>query len=112
MHQTSRGEDCYAASKREEKKIEKYNHEVLPDCSKPFLIPALKHFGRWGQSGELFLDELAKKSRTTAKNGAEFVYPHATVRRSREILFDSLRDSLKLPNLAIKTSNLEFIRFL
>ena len=28
-----------AASKREEKKLEKYNHEVLLDGSKPFLIP-------------------------------------------------------------------------
>ena len=41
----------YAASKRKEKKIEKYNLEVLLDGSKPFLIPLVfEHFGRWGQS--------------------------------------------------------------
>ena len=65
----------YAASKREEKKIEKYNHEVVLDGPKPFLIALVfEHFGRWGQSGELFLGELAKKSRTIggAKNRAEF----------------------------------------
>ena len=74
-HQIRRGEEWLFCFKREEKKIEKYNHEVLLDGLKPFLIPLVfEHFGRWGQSGELFLDELAKKSRTIggAKNGAEF----------------------------------------
>ena len=39
-HQTSRGDEWLSCLKREEKKIEKYNHEVLLDIdgSKPFLI--------------------------------------------------------------------------
>ena len=64
-----------------------------------------EHFGRWGQSGELLLDELAKKSRTKGgpKNGAvldgletTFVYPLTEMQQSG----DPEKDCLTLPETA------------
>ena len=45
-------EEGVAAMKREEKKEEKYNFELLPERSCPLVIPLVfQHFGRWGEQG-------------------------------------------------------------
>ena len=56
--------DGSAASKREEKKIEKYSKERHTGGGTPCLIPLVfEHFGRWGNNGEKFLHQISLRSR-------------------------------------------------
>ena len=56
--------DGSAASKREEKKIEKYSKERHTGGGSPCLIPLVfEHFGRWGNSREKFLHQISLRSR-------------------------------------------------
>ena len=56
--------DGSAASKRGEKKIEKYSKERHTGGGSPCLIPLVfKHFGRWGNSREKFFHQMSLRSR-------------------------------------------------
>ena len=53
-----------AASKREDRKVARYERERYPGGLSVTVVPLVgAHFGRWGKKAEAYLDDLSKRSR-------------------------------------------------
>ena len=61
---TSASKDGAAASKREDRKVARYERERYPGGLSVRVVPlVVEHFGRWGKKAEAYLDDLSKRSR-------------------------------------------------
>ena len=69
-------EERFAATKREEKKIQKYSNQERPGLYSPTFKPLVfEHFGCWGKQAESYLNQLARRMRDQEgrSNEAQFI---------------------------------------